>query len=118
MIRYIDVQLAIWGKWAVAQASRSVGYPSVSPMFRDMKHGGVYGSAPPVGVMEHVGDTAEAVARLDKAGQQLCVEVYQVGGAAAKVAYRLGIAPRTLYDRLDAVHRAVMGHLNDIAAGI
>lgn len=118
MITYIDVQLSIWGKWAMAQASRSAGYPSVSPMFRDMKHGGVYGSAPPAGVCDYVQDTDAAVQRLAPEKRRLCVELYQVGGGVAQVAARLGIARQRLYERLDAVHRELLGHLNDITAGV
>ncbi len=117
MITFVDVQLSIWGKWAMAQASRSAGYPSVCPMFRDMKHGGVYGSAPPAGVCDYVHDTDAAVHRLEPSDRALCVELYQVGGTAVAVAKRMGIARQRLYERLDAVHRAVLGHLNDIAAG-
>lgn len=117
MITFIDMQLSIWGKWAVAQAQRSVGYPPVSPMFRDVKHGGAYGSAPPCGVCEQVSDTDEAVKRLPPELRALAVEVYQVGGKSVEVARRLGIARQRLYERLDLLHREMLGHLNDIAAG-
>jgi transposase InsO family protein len=118
MIQYIDVQLSIWGKWAVAQAQRSVGYPSICPMFRDMKHGGVYGSTVPRGVSEYVCDTDAAVKRLQPDLQALAVEVYQRGGKMVEIARRIDVPIRSFYAKLDTLHREVMGHLNDIAAGV
>jgi DNA-binding NtrC family response regulator len=119
MIEYINLQLSVWGKWAVRQNSKGLGYPSISPMFNQMQHGGSYGSSLPAGVSDcnYVRETDLAVQRLPEADRALCVEFYQVGGSAVSVAQRLGIARQRLYERLDAVHRAVMGHLNDIAAG-
>lgn len=118
MIPYIDIQLAAWGRWASRHAARAVGYPSSSPMFNQMPSGDGYGSKEPFGINEYVQDTDKAVGRLPEADRAMCVEVYQVGGKSADVAARMGIAKRTLYDRIDRVHIAIMGHLNDIAAGI
>lgn len=119
MIEYINVQLSIWGKWAVRRGSAGLGYPSISPMFKDAKHGGTYGSQLPPGVcvLEYVRETDLAVARLSAEDRVLCVEFYQRGGTAVAIASRMGIARQRLYERLDAVHRAVMAHLNDIAVG-
>jgi hypothetical protein len=119
MIEYINVQLSIWGKWAARQNSKGLGYPSISPMFNQAQHGGSYGSQLPPGVCdcEYVRETELAVQRLPPADRALCVEFYQRGGTAVSVAERMGIAVRTMYDRLGRVHRAIMGHLNDIAAG-
>ncbi len=118
MIDYINMKLSIWGKWAVRRYSAGLGYPSVCPMFRLIRHGGGYRSDVPYGVDEYVMETDQAVRRLPAADVALCVEFYQRGGTGAEVARRLGIARQRLYERLDAVHRAVMGHLNDIAAGV
>lgn len=118
MIEYINVQLSIWGKWAARRNSSGLGYPSISPMFNQAQHGGSYGSQLPPGVCdcEYVRETDLAVARLPEEDRALCVQFYQHGGTAVSVAQRMGVAVRTLYDRLDRVHRSVMGHLNDIAA--
>lgn len=117
MIDYVNVQLSIWGKWAVARSTHGLGYPRVSPMFQQMQHGGVYRSREPAGVCEYVQDTDQAVQRLSAEDRVLCVEFYQRGGTGAAVARRLGLARRTLYNRIDSIHCAVLGHLNDIAAG-
>lgn len=87
-------------------------------MFNQMPSGDGYGSKEPFGINEYVQDTDMAVMRLCEADRSLCVEVYQIGGKSAEVAIRIGIAKRTLYDRIDRMHIALMGHLNDIAAGI
>ena len=119
MIEYINVQLSIWGKWAVRRGDAGLGFPSISPMFMDAQHGGVYRSREPAGVCdcEYVQETDQAVQRLAPPDRALCVEFYQRGGKAVDIARRMGLARQRLYERLDAVHRQVMGHLNDIAAG-
>lgn len=117
MIDYVNVQLSIWGKWAVARHSKGLGFPAVSPMFQQVKHGGGQGSSEPRGVCEYADETDRAVQRLAAPDQALCVEVYQRGGSVVAIAARLGIARQRFYERLDAVHRAVLGHLNDIATG-
>lgn len=122
MIDYINVQLTLWAKAQSAEARKGLGFSSICPMFRDVKHGGVYGSAPPVGVSmtsrENIDDTAEAVRRLDAAQRQLVVEFYLVGGTGEEIGARLGMAKRTLYDRLHVLHQEVLGLLNDVAAGV
>lgn len=117
MIRYIDVQLSIWGKWAVARNSAGLGYPSVSPMFQQMIHGGGYRSREPVGVCEYVGETDKAVERLNQDDKKLAVLFYQRRDSVTDIARELCIARQRVYDRLHRVHQEVMGHLNDISAG-
>lgn len=116
MIIYIETQLNAWGRWASRQAARAVGYPRCSPMFREMRTGQAFGSQVPFGVDEYVQDTDLAVNRLSEQMRALAVECYQIGGNRTEVARRMGIAKRTLYNRIDTLHGEVMGHLNDIAA--
>lgn len=118
MIEYINMQLSVWGKWAVRRSASGLGYPSICPMFQQVRHGGGYRSSAPPGVEEYVEETDQAVRRLPVVDRALCVEFYQRGGTASAVAQRLGIGRQRLYERLDSIHRAVMGHLNDISAGI
>ena len=121
MIPYVDTELAIWGKWVVAKASKGIGYSPICPMFKDARHSGCYGSNPPVGAaigsMDNVLDTDAAVQRLGVDQRKLCVEYYVVGGKAVEVAGRLGIARQRLYERVHALHQSMLGHLNDVAAG-
>lgn len=118
MIEWINRQLNAWGAWANRRSTDGLGYPSVSPMFQQVQHGrGAYRSQEPIGVCEYVHETDKAVQRLSAEDQAICVEFYRRPGSVVAKAHRLGMARQRLYERLDAVHRAVMGHLNDIAAG-
>lgn len=121
MIPYIDSQLSIWGKWSVAKASRGLGFSPVCPMFKQARYCGGFGSSVPVGVtidaVENVLDMDAAVGRLAQEQRRLCVEFYIVRGSGEEVAGRLGMAKRTLYDRIHCVHQALLGHLNDVVAG-
>lgn len=116
-VPYIEVQLAAWGRWAVRMAARSVGYPTVSPMFRDIPSGDGFGSSPPFGIDEYVHDTDAAVQRLDHDMRSLCVEVYQVGGSQREIAQRLHTSQSRISGLVGRLHQQVLGHLNDIAAG-
>lgn len=118
MIEYVNVQLSVWGRWALRRSTTGLGYPRVCPMFRTMRSGGGYQSCEPLGMEDYVEDTDRAVQRLEARDRLLCVEFYQRGGTAVAVAQRLGVSRQRLYERLDTVHRMVLGHLNDIAAGV
>ena len=91
-------------------------------MFKDTRHGGVYRSAPPLGVSiterSNVEDTDRAVQRLDRVQRQLVVEYYVVGGTGEQVARRLGIGRQRLYERLAVLHATMLGLLNDVIAGV
>ena len=117
MIDYIHLQLSIWGRWAVRRSTSGLGYPTVSPMFKDRIGPSQYNSCEPPGVTEYVHCTDQAVARLPAEDKRLCVEFYQIGGKATEIAQRMGIRRQRLYERLDGVHCAVLGHMNDIEAG-
>jgi len=121
MIEYVHTQLSIWGKWSVRKASAGIGYPAISPMFIDVRFGGVYGSRPPAGVevcgSDNVFDTDLAVRRLTPEQKRMVVEYYVVGGSAVDVSRRLGVARQRMYERLHSLHQVVLGHLNDVVAG-
>ena len=114
---YIEVQLIAWGRWAAKQAARSVGYPSVSPMFRDSPSGDGFGSSIPFGINEYISDTDKAVQRLDEPMRALCVQVYQIGGTQRDVAARMHTSQSRISLLVRRLHDQVIGHLNDIAAG-
>lgn len=118
MIPYVDTQLAIWGKAQSREASKGLGFSSVCPMFRDMKHGGVYGSAVPIGIAsrEHITDTGKAIARLQVEERQFVWEFYVIGGKAVEIAERLGMQRQRLYEKLHVIHAKVLGLLNDVVA--
>lgn len=122
MISYIDTQLSIWGKWSIAKASKGIGFSATCPMFKDVRPSGVFASQPPMGVtvdsLDDILSTDAAVQRLSNDQRRLAVEFYVIGGKGGDVAVRLGLERRTLYNRLQALHQAVLGHLNDVVAGV
>lgn len=121
MIDYIHTQLSLWGKAQLSDARKGLGFANVCPMFRDVKHGGVYGSSPPLGVSmtarDNIDDTGAAVQRLGVVQRQLVVEYYVIGGTGDAIASRLGIGRQRLYERLHVLHQDVLGLLNDVCAG-
>ena len=121
MIDKVNVQLSAWGKWAARNASKGMGYSPICPMFKQAQHGGAFGPSIPAGIdvsgIDHIRDTDEAVRRLDAASRALCVEFYVINGSSEDIAQRMGIAKRTLYDRIHSLHQKVLGLLNDVVAG-
>lgn len=117
MIDHVNALLSAWGKWAVRCETAGLGYPSVSPMFQQMQHGGAYRSREPIGCSDYVHDTDAAVQRLDPEDRKLCREMYKIGGTTVAIASRLGMARQRFYERLHVVHQRVLGHLLDIEAG-
>ncbi|NMG64902.1 hypothetical protein GPA19_08080 [Azoarcus indigens] len=118
MILYADRLLCAWGAWSRRQAARAVGYPSVSPMFKDAPAGECYDSKPPLGVDESDNAATDAaIQRLCPDERRLCVEVYQIGGKTVEIAARLGWHRQRVPERLDRMQQRLLGHLNDIAAG-
>ena len=122
MVEYIHTQMSIWAKWSISRTSKGLGYPPVSPMFKDARLGSVYGSGIPAGIcidsLDNMHDMDKAVERLSRSHQTLVAEFYIVGGKSVEIADRLGISKKQMYENLDGLHHQVLGHLNDIAAGI
>jgi len=115
VIKSIDDQLKLWGLWVVRSDARGLGYPSVSPMFRDTPACSVHRSAPPPGVFsnaERVEMINGAVASLGADERALCYECYVVTGRTrAQVAVAMAIHRDTLYARLDALHALIDAEL-------
>ena len=121
MIPYIDAQLSIWGKWSMARASKGLGYPSTCPMFKDARHGGAFGSLPPLGVAldssDMIHDTDAAVRRLSDDYRSLAIEFYVHHRRGVELSKSLGVSRSRLYERLHALHQTMLGLLNDVVAG-
>jgi len=122
IIVVINHMLCNWGRWAARQHDGGNGYPRTSPMFNHMPKGNAYESHCP-DLDQDLLDTDEAVKKLQRPDRVLCIEIYQIGGSTREIASRIGMA-RTTYERnvlrmdLPRIHRELMGHLNDISAGI
>lgn len=114
MIEYVDVQLGVWGKWVMRRASRGLGYPRVSPMFRDWRPPSRFESRPPFGVEDYVDDTDAALQRCPRELRELAFAVYVVRDTGDTAAALLGISRATLYRRLDTLHAAVLDQLHEI----
>lgn len=119
MIKSIDDQLKLWGLWVVRSDARGLGYPSVSPMFRDTPVCSVHRSAPPPGVFsgaERVEVMNAVVAGLGAADRMLCYECYVVSGRTREqIAVAMHIHRDTLYARLDALHALIDAELRQSA---
>lgn len=115
---YVEHLLSAWGRWAQRKASKGIGFPSCSPMFKDAPVGKFYESRPPLGLDQADCEaTDKAIQRLSAEDRRLCVEVYQIGGKTVEIAARLGWHRQRVPERLQRMHQELLGYLNDIAAG-
>ncbi len=122
MIEYIHVQLAIWGKWTARQAAKDIGYPSVSPMFNQVQHGGAYESKAPAGVtignLSEIQDMDDAVSRLGDADKALVNAYYVRQLPVVRIARDMGLHRQRVHERLSILQQRVLGHLLDVSAGM
>lgn len=122
VILVIDHMLCNWGRRSARQRDGGNGYPRTSPMFNHMPKGNAYESHCP-DIDQDLLDTDEAIKRLERKDRVLCIEIYQIGGSCRVIADRLRM-PKTTYFRkvigieLPRIHRELMGHINDISAGV
>lgn len=113
MIARIDVMLHAWGRWAMAQVQRSVGYPSICPMFKDAG-GGAYGSGIPAGVSEYdLKDIDAAVRALPIVHRTVVMAHYQHAGSFRETAKKCGIGRGMLNRFLTESHFAIDRWLSD-----
>lgn len=93
----MEVLLSMWGRWALRRAAGGLGYPSVSPMFRDAPSGDSYGSQVPLGIGEpELLLVDAAVGRLPGVLKLAVIETYQIGGSLRAIGARLGVHHNTL----------------------
>lgn len=122
IILVVNHMLCNWGRWSARQRDGGNGYPKMSPMFNHMPKGNAYESHCP-DVDKDLLDTDAAIKRLERTDRVLCIEIYQVGGSGREIAKRLnmsqaGYIRSVMRVDLPRIHRELMGHLNDISAGM
>lgn len=101
----IEVLLSMWGRWAIKRASGALGYPSVSPMFRDEPQGDSYGPGIPLGTCEaDILAVDAAVGRLPDVLRLTVMHVYQRGGSMRSIAVRMGVHHLAVGKYLAAAH--------------
>ena len=104
----IEVLLSIWGRWAIKRESGALGFGSVSPMFREAKSGGGYGSATPMGfVDDDVAMVDACVMALPLIQRLAVIEVYQRQGSMREAAARCGVSHHTLARYINEAHEKI-----------
>lgn len=97
MIAQMEVLLSMWGRWAIRRAAGGIGYPSVSPMFRQASSGDAYGSQVPLGIGEPELILVDAaVGRLPEVHKLAVIQVYQIGGSLREIGARMGVDHKTV----------------------
>lgn len=105
----IVVLLAAWGRWANAHIAKAVGYPSVSPMFRDTPSG-VAVSSVPVGVCSGHDDMQaidDAIRRLPGVLRMAVIEVYQFQKSQNEAGRSMGISQPSVAKYLNEAYRLI-----------
>lgn len=105
----IEVLLSMWGKWAIRRESGALGYPSVSPMFKDSPRGDAYGAGVPLGFSDADMEAVDVAVRGLKPVLFLVVlEVYQRGGSLRVAGDRLGLGKDAVVKYLSAAHEKIL----------
>ena len=99
----VEILLAAWGRWAIRVETKGIGYPSISPMFREARFGKGFGSAPPVGLND------SDLRAVDAAVQRLPV----ILRATLNEFYKSQCSVRDLAKRLGCGHKAAGQYLNE-----
>lgn len=104
----MEVLLSMWGRWAIRRAAGGLGYPSVSPMFKDAPRGDSFGSQEPLGIGEpEMLMVNAAVERLPGVLKLAVIETYQRGGSLRAIGARMGISDKTVGKYLADAHQKI-----------
>lgn len=117
MITWVDVSLNAWASWAISQARREVGYPSVSPMFKDAPSGRVFESHEPGVIRADLMQMDRAVMALPSLLKVVVVEYYQRRRSANDAAKALGVRKTQMYRYLDQAHLHIADYFASVSVG-
>ena len=110
----VEVLLSAWGRWAVRVETKSIGYSSVSPMFREMRSGNGFGSAPPVGLNDaDLRAVDAAVQRLPVILRATLNEFYKSQCSVRDLALHLGCNHKSASQYLNEARRRVAQTMED-----
>ena len=110
----VEVLLSAWGRWAVRVETKSIGYSSVSPMFREMRSGNGFGSAPPVGLNDaDLRAVDAAVQRLPVILRATLNEFYKSQCSVRDLALHLGCSRPSASQYLNEARRRVSKSLDE-----
>lgn len=111
----VEILLAAWGRWAIRVGDKGIGYPSISPMFREARFGKGFGSAPPVGLNNaDLRAVDAAVKRLPLILRATLYEFYICQCSKRDLAARLGCAPKSAGQYLNEARRRVSQFIEEI----
>lgn len=103
----IEVLLSAWGRWAIRRDSKALGFPRVSPMFRDAPLGDSFGNALPLDLAEVDLLAVDAsIMRLPPVWREAVIQAYQRGAGKSmdENARQLGIDRKTLGKYISKAH--------------
>lgn len=104
----VEILLAAWGRWAIRVETKSIGYSSVCPMFREARFGNGFGSAPPVGLNDaDLRAVDAAVQRLPVILRATLNEFYKSQCSIRDLALHLGCSHKSASQYLNEARRRV-----------
>ena len=122
MIEHIDRRLQDWARWRVGGGMVLFAFNRIYAMGGEVAYAGgedQRGSVVPLDDLE-CSATDRCVQALEPTLQRAVTEAYcrMRSLSDESVARQLGVSRMTLWRRLDAAHRVIMGLLADLSAGV
>lgn len=115
MIAWVDSLLCRWGQWAIARATSGLGYPAVSPTFRDYRPptGEVYTRFDPGFTESEIVACDIAINALPPVPRVVVVAHYQLGRGWTDTAKRVGISRQAAKAYVDEAQRKIAAHIDE-----